>query len=188
VELHLIRHARADERGPAYPDDTLRPLVAKGEAQARALARAWERMGVRVDQLATSPWLRARQTADALRDRAGALVVTEALAQGDPARSARALARLATGSNPDAPISGGPDDGWLAARQPALASARVAAVGHEPWLSELAAWLLAGDAAALRVTFRKAAVLTLAGEPRPGGMALAAFIPMRTVKALLDGP
>jgi len=188
MELHLIRHARAAERGPAYPDDSLRPLVSKGEAQARALARAWERMGVRVDHLATSPWLRARQTAAALRDLAGELHTTEALAQGDPARSARALARLAAGLADDAPSSGGPDDGWLAAWRPALASARVAAVGHEPWLSELAAWLLAGDAAALRITFRKAAVLTLAGEPRPGGMALEAFVPMRTVKALLEGP
>jgi len=188
VELHLIRHARAAERGADYPDDTLRPLVAKGEAQARALARAWQRMGVGVDHLVTSPWLRARQTADALRDLAGALHVSEALARGDPARSAHALARLASGSTPDAPPPGGPDDGWLAARRPALASARVAVVGHEPWLSELAAWLLAGDAAALRITFRKAAVLTLAGEPRPGGMALEAFLPMRTLKALLDGP
>ena len=188
MQLHLIRHASAAERGPAYPDDMLRPLVAKGEAQARALARAWERMGVRVDQLATSPWLRARQTAAALRDLAGTLVVTEALAQGDPARCAHALARLATGRAPDAPSSGGPDDGWVAARRPALASARVAAVGHEPWLSELAAWLLAGDAGAMRITFRKAAVLTLAGELRPGGMALEAFVPMRTLKALLEGP
>lgn len=188
MRLHLIRHASAAERGPAYPDDTQRPLVAKGEAQARALAQAWERMGERVDHLATSPWLRARQTAAALRDSAGATHVVEDLARGDPARSARVLARLAVGLPPDASPSGGPDEGWVAARRQALASARVAAVGHEPWLSELAAWLLTGDADGLRVTFRKAAVLTLTGEPRPGGMALEAFIPMRASKALRGGP
>ena len=165
VELHLVRHARAAERGPAYPDDALRPLVAKGEAQARALALAWARMDVSVDLIATSPWLRAHATAQALAGRAGSLRVLDALAQGDPAVCARALREL---------TDAGP--------------ATIAAVGHEPWLSALASWLLTGDTRTMRIRFRKAATLTLTGELRAGGMVVEALVPARVVQALLRSP
>lgn len=182
VELHLVRHARAAERGPAYPDDDLRPLVEKGEAQASALARAWERLGVDVDVLATSPWARARSTADALRGRARSLHVLDALAQGDPASCARALADLASRAVPDAG-EGATTGGAAADAGPVTLT--LAAVGHEPWLGALASWLLAGDPWTVRMRFRKAAVLTLTGELRPAGMALEGLLSARVVKALL---
>ncbi len=182
MELYLIRHARAAERGAHYPDDSVRPLVAKGEAQARLLRATFERLGVRFERLTSSPWRRALQTAEPLRVLAGGeLVLLDALAQGDPNETALALRKLlAEGRSLRAP-GRGPGNG--ASDGPA-AGGRIAAVGHEPWLSMLAAWLLSGRASGLAITFRKASVLVLEGEPRAGGMALTAFLPMRTVKAL----
>ena len=187
MELYLIRHAQAAERGARYPDDTLRPLVAKGEAQAVLLTEALTRQGVHFTRLASSPWLRARETAEPLRVLAGGeLVLLDALAQGDPTETATALRALAAESRSSAALqrasgrsgtSGNPTDDLIKGM-------RLAAVGHEPWLSMLASWLLSGRSHGLAVTFRKAAVMTLAGEPRAGGMSLLSFLPMRVVKAL----
>ena len=186
MELYLIRHAQAAERGARYPDDTLRPLVAKGEAQAVLVTEALTRQGVYFTRLASSPWLRARQTAEPLRVLAGGeLVLLDALAQGDPTETAAALRALAAESRSSVALqrasgrsaSGGPGP-------ERFEGMRLAAVGHEPWLSMLASWLLSGRSHGLAVTFRKAAVMTLAGEPRAGGMSLLSFLPMRVVKAL----
>jgi phosphohistidine phosphatase len=167
MELHLIRHAAAAERGPDYPDDTQRPLITKGERQARELAESLARGGVRVDLLASSPWLRAWQTASALAPlvRGGEPLALPELAQGDPARTAAAL---------------------LAAAADAGASedACIAAVGHEPWLSCLAAHLLGADEVAPAIAFRKAAVMTLSGELHEGGMRIEALVPMRLRRRL----
>lgn len=167
MELHLIRHADAAERGPAYPDDTQRPLTSKGERQAHALAEAYAQQRSRVDLLLSSPWLRAWQTANALvacSARRAPLALPE-LAQGDAALTCAALA-----------------DAARAAGAPAVRT--IAAVGHEPWLSRLAAYLLGAPDAAQAIVFRKAAVMTLSGELRRGGMRLEAFVPMRLRRRL----
>ena len=166
MELHLIRHAAAAERGPDYPDDSQRPLIAKGERQARELAEGLAQQRLLLDMLLSSPWLRAWQTAAALAplSRGGALALPE-LAQGDPARTTAALV--------DALAVAGAGDG-----------ACIAAVGHEPWLSQLAAHLTGADAIAGAFVFRKAAVMTLAGELRAGGMRIEALVPMRLRRRL----
>lgn len=175
TELLLIRHAAAAERGPAFPDDTQRPLVAKGERQARVLAAALARQGVRLDLLASSPWLRAWQTATALATLcadARALALPE-LAQGDPGRTTLALVEAAAVHG----AGGVTSDGAAAG-----AHERLAAVGHEPWLSRLAEYLLGIDAGGGAFVFRKAAVMTLSGELQRGGMRLEALVPVRVWK------
>jgi phosphohistidine phosphatase len=69
-EIYLVRHAIAEERGDAYPDDSLRPLTAKGTARFRKIAKRLVELDVSVDVIVSSPFVRARQTADIL---AGAL-------------------------------------------------------------------------------------------------------------------
>src|SRR5204863_7829558 len=64
VEIYLIRHAIAEERGEKWPDDTKRPLSADGIARMRKAAKGLLRLGVRLDVLHTSPPVRTRQTAD----------------------------------------------------------------------------------------------------------------------------
>lgn len=182
MELYLIRHAQAAERGARYPDDTLRPLVAKGEAQAVLVTEALTRQGVYFTRLASSPWLRARQTAEPLRVLAGGeLVLLDALAQGDPTETVTAFEALLAESRSAVPKTRDADSAGRSS------GPCIAAVGHEPWMSMLASWLLCGRAHAMAVTFRKAAVMTLEGELRGGAMALTGFVPMRVVKALRDG-
>jgi phosphohistidine phosphatase len=64
LELYLIRHGVAAERGPDYPDDSKRPLTSKGVAALRREAKALNSLGVTFDLIITSPLTRTRQTAD----------------------------------------------------------------------------------------------------------------------------
>src|SRR4029079_18690215 len=66
IELYLIRHGLAEERGEAWPDDAKRPLTQEGMARLRKSARGLARLGVAFDTILTSPLVRTRQTADAV--------------------------------------------------------------------------------------------------------------------------
>jgi phosphohistidine phosphatase len=163
LSLYLIRHAQAGEQGPDYPDDRLRPLVRKGVRQAAALQRFLVAQGVGFDQLCSSPLLRAAQTAEPLIPLVAQKRVhyLDSLAAADyPQLLTDLRERLA------------PKD-----RTAAL-------VGHEPFLGELAAWLLTGDPQGLRVRVRKASVTVLEGELGPGMMTLDSLIPARAYQAL----
>lgn len=59
----------------------------------------------------------------------------------------------------------------------------VGVVGHEPWLSELLAWLVVGDPTlGERFELKKGAVAHLDGEPRPGQMRLRALLTPRALR------
>jgi phosphohistidine phosphatase len=67
VDVFLIRHADAvplGERG--ITNDEERPLTDKGEEQAVAVGKLFQKKGIVLDRLYTSPLLRARQTAEAM--------------------------------------------------------------------------------------------------------------------------
>jgi phosphohistidine phosphatase SixA len=66
MTLYLIRHAQAHERGPDYPDDSKRPLVDKGTKQVKSLVKALKALDITMDQLFSSPYTRAAQTAEPL--------------------------------------------------------------------------------------------------------------------------
>ncbi len=156
----LVRHATATDRAPDGGPDAERPLVAKGEAQARRLAQALEAWGLRPDRVLASPWRRAAETAQLLSGEPSVpLVLVGALAApGAAAQSAAVAAALA------------PTDRV------------VVVVGHEPWTSELAAWWLTGRDDGLRIAYRKAAALVATGRPGPGGLMLEAFVPARLLR------
>jgi len=124
MRLYLIRHAEAAPLGEhGTTDDEERPLTEKGRAQCGPLAMALRRLGVELSRLLTSPLLRARQTAEALRSSWGEIapeiVECRHLAPGGKKR--KILDRLRE-QHADA----------------------VGLVGHNPDLSVLAAWLV-GD-------------------------------------------
>lgn len=120
-EIYLVRHAIAEERGDAWPDDTKRPLTRDGAERMKRITRGLRAIDMRVDVILTSPLVRAVQTAEILSDGLEAhpgVLRVQALAPGNsPARVAGALA---------------------AHRK----SRAIAVVGHEPGLGELAAWLI----------------------------------------------
>ncbi|HEY3886297.1 MAG TPA: phosphohistidine phosphatase SixA [Vicinamibacterales bacterium] len=120
LELFLIRHGLAGERGREYPDDAKRPLTPAGVAKLRKEARALEDIGVVFDEIICSPLVRARQTADVFAEMKNkpAVVQSDALApSGTPAAVIQELMKH-------------------------LRKGKLALVGHEPNLGELAAHLL----------------------------------------------
>jgi phosphohistidine phosphatase len=150
-QLYLVRHAIAEERDPLrWPDDRLRPLTAKGMRRFEAAARGLRRLVPTVDVLLTSPLVRARQTAE--------ILVAEA--QWPPPETMDALA-------PETPVGE-----TISALASFSTARRVAAVGHEPHLSELATALLGGEPTSPFLVFRKGGVacvqFDVGANPRGG--------------------
>jgi phosphohistidine phosphatase len=133
-ELYLVRHGIAAERGDDWPDDTKRPLTTTGVSRFREVVDGLVWFGVGLDEIYSSPLVRARQTADLL----------SAGMDGKP--PVRTLDELAPGHEPSRPLV------ELARR---VKRRRVALVGHQPDLGELAAALLGTPRA---LPFRKGGV------------------------------
>lgn len=121
TELYIVRHAIAAERGSEWPDDTKRPLTERGINRFKEVVKGLRRLDITVDEVFTSPLVRARQTAEILAsglEGKAPVKVLDALAPGHTAASVMTqLARVAK-------------------------RRRVALVGHEPELGELAAHLI----------------------------------------------
>ncbi|MBF0571221.1 MAG: phosphohistidine phosphatase SixA [Candidatus Omnitrophica bacterium] len=65
MELYFLRHAIAEERGdPRYKDDGLRPLTAQGKRKMHRAALGIQALGLTFDAVISSPYLRAKQTAE----------------------------------------------------------------------------------------------------------------------------
>jgi phosphohistidine phosphatase len=134
LELYLVRHGIAAERGPEYPDDSKRPLTGKGISALRKEAKALDALGVSFDLIISSPLTRTRQTADVLAEYLGgkaAVVLSDALAPaGTPAAVIQEI-----GKHPR--------------------KTRVALVGHEPNIGELAGRLIGARSP---IQFKKGAI------------------------------
>ena len=145
MRLSLIRHAQAAEVA-AFADDALRPLTAQGQERFRAQVARLSKAHWSCGQLWSSPWLRAFQTAQLLQPLCAV-----------PMQSVPGLAME-------------PGEFLLELLQ---AERELAAVGHQPWLSQLAAWLVLGSMdEASQLPLEPGDVLVLQGEVRPGGMLL----------------
>ncbi len=166
VELYLVRHAVAADRGPEFPDDDLRPLTAEGDERWRRAVAGLREFGVRLDVVLSSPLVRAVQTAErlstGLRPHPRMLVV-DALAPGGTTADIVAAVAAAAGAGRGA--------------------SRLALVGHEPDLGELAATLIGARRA---LEFKKGGVcridLTRAAPTGPG--VLRWFLPPRVLRGL----
>jgi phosphohistidine phosphatase len=65
MEIFLLRHGLAVERGtPGFKDDSTRPLLPKGKKQLKKTARAMREMDLEFDLILSSPYLRAKETAE----------------------------------------------------------------------------------------------------------------------------
>src|SRR5688500_3661141 len=99
LELYLIRHGIAAERGEEYPDDSKRPLTSSGMSRLREEAKGLNELEVGFNVIITSPLVRTKQTAEII---AGTLkekpqiVTSDSLAPaGTPAAVVQELARHA---------------------------------------------------------------------------------------------
>lgn len=163
MRLYLIRHAHAGQRDPDDPDDALRPLSRKGRRQAQTLARACALLELRFDRLFSSPLIRARETAQAL----------SAYTKGERLEFLEELA----------------DDAYtdlVEKLEETLhpGDATIGLVGHEPFLSELASFLLTGQPGLCGLNFRKGMLVELAGPLSPGRLELKSALTSSQLKRL----
>ena len=126
MELYLLRHAIAVERGTAgHEVDSTRPLTPDGARKMQRIAAGMAKLGLKLDVILTSPYLRARQTAEIVGSvfrMPHSIQINEWLSPGgDQARFMDELAERYAGRK-----------GLLL-------------VGHEPDLSELASTLICGS-------------------------------------------
>ena len=163
IELYLIRHAIAAERGPNYPDDKERPLTSEGIARFKEAVDGLKDLDVSVDLILTSPVVRATHTADLLVSGLGSKPRTERI---------------------DALAPGG--------RLPAILEAigkyarryrRIALIGHQPGLGEIAAKLLQARG---EIEFKKGAVccIELDGAMPTGPGVLRWLLPPRALRKI----
>ncbi len=128
MNLYIVRHAIAEQRqeSASEEDDSQRPLTDAGRKKFRKVARGLRDLGVGIDMILTSPYVRAADTAAILRKKfklgKEQLDVMQEIAPGGDA------ARLV---------------GEISQKYGTLEG--VAVVGHEPGLSRLISTLLSGD-------------------------------------------
>jgi phosphohistidine phosphatase len=162
LELYLVRHGIAAERGDDYPDDSKRPLTSGGIKRLQQEAKALNALEVAFDHIITSPLLRTKQTAEVL---AGCLTLKPAVTMSDS---------LAPAGTPAAVFQ------ELAKH---MRKPRIALVGHEPNMGELAARLIG---ARVPLEFKKGGICRIDFEvfPPKGIGHLRWFLPPRILRAL----
>jgi phosphohistidine phosphatase len=157
VKLYILRHGIAVEPGtPGCENDSERPLIPKGECRLRSAAAAMKKMELSFDLIFSSPFTRAKQTAEIV---ASELKLKKRIAFFDglvPGGNAKALIHAVNELKP-APES-------------------ILLVGHEPYLSRLISLLLSGNTDAA-IEMKKGGLCKLeAGELRPGQCARLAWL------------
>jgi phosphohistidine phosphatase len=162
LELYLIRHGIAAERGEEYPDDSKRPLTSAGISRLSKEARALDTLGVAFDLILTSPLVRARQTAD---------VFAESMKSKPPIATTDSLAPAGAPANVIQELG------------KHMRKARIALVGHEPNMGELAARLIGARKA---LEFKKGAICRIDFEvfPPKGVGTLRWFVTPRMLRRL----
>ncbi len=137
MKLYLVRHAIATPRTyPPIGPDADRPLTGKGRRRMALHAQALVVLGEHIDLVVTSPYVRARETAEILAD----------------AFRVKPPIELDNGMAP-----GGNYMKMLHALAQRCAGQAVALVGHEPDMSEMAETLL-GRSSDIDIEFKKGAV------------------------------
>jgi len=140
--LTILRHGKAVEREAWHGDDCDRPLTREGLSQSRAALRALSEV-VKAEEVWTSPWKRARQTAE-LAAELWDLPLTEC--------------PWLAGESTEIPDWG----------RNLRGTSEVVLVGHEPDLGRFIGLMLGGRPMPLK----KAGIAILEGMPRPGQMEL----------------
>jgi phosphohistidine phosphatase len=151
VDVWILRHAAAEDGAPSGRDAD-RALTGEGETRARAVARGLAALEPGIEEIWTSPYRRARETAAA---------AARELDAGEP----RPTRSLEPGRDPDEVL-----DALRAGGAEA-----VLLVGHEPHLGALLGRLLAGRPA-LTLPLKKSGAARVAWDRRGAGE-LKAFLP-----------
>ncbi len=147
MQLLIVRHAIAEDRdqhAASGQDDALRPLTREGRMKMKQAAEGLRELVKTLDVLATSPLVRAVQTAE---------IIAAVFGKPKPVH----VPALAPGQPPEETAA------WLRGlHDPGTA----AVVGHEPDLGILVGWLVAGTASSV-IDLKKGAACLLDVHGRP---------------------
>ncbi|HEY0457400.1 MAG TPA: phosphohistidine phosphatase SixA [Verrucomicrobiae bacterium] len=135
MNLFILRHAEAEEKGPAWAaKEEERPLTRSGAKKFRAAVTGMDAMGLSFDVVLSSPFTRARQTAE---------IVMRVL------KIARRIVYTSHLEPEQAPAKVIEE-----IRHAHMDHENVLLVGHEPYLTNLVSLLVSG-ADGLRLEFKK---------------------------------
>ncbi len=144
MNIYIMRHGIAEDReGGKYANDALRPLTPKGKRKVLQIAKGLRAFDVAFDLILSSPYARAKQTAEIVADvydARDALFFSEALA-----------------------VTGNPAELIEEIRVCYKDKENILFVGHEPYLSQLISMLLSGSAN-VSVTMKKGGVCALEAD------------------------
>jgi phosphohistidine phosphatase len=142
MNLYIIRHAIAvDEGSPEYEEDSQRPLTDKGKKKMRQIAKGLRALGVDLDMVISSPYVRAKETAEILAD----------------------VFKMKDVTFSDNLIPMGDPDLLIAEMNEKYSVNSIALVGHEPFLSALIG-LLVSENAGIDMTLKKGGVCRLSAD------------------------
>ena len=158
MDLWLLRHAAAEDVSASGRDED-RALTPQGAARAAAVSRGLALLAPTIEVVLSSPYRRARETAEAAARALGVEGVIESSAL-EPGRTASEVLRQ---------LSAAP---W----------SRVLLVGHEPLLGSVVGLVTFGDESR-GVPLRKAALARMTWNPGGDGR-LEALIPAKVLVAL----
>ncbi len=168
MRLLVVRHAIAEERAEfarRNKDDAARPLTPEGRQKMARAAQGLREIVPELDVLAASPYQRAVQTAEIIAGAYGDLRIVRA-------------PELAPGAGLDRVLD------WLSGQS---ARGTIAAVGHEPDLSQLVCALLAGvNGPFLELRKGAACLLDFPGKVGKGAATLDWFLGPKHLRRLAD--
>jgi|SRR5215207_2862691 phosphohistidine phosphatase len=143
MNLYIVRHAIAvDEGTPGYESDSERPLTDKGRKKMRQIAKGLRNVGVEFDLILSSPYVRARETAEILAD---IFKMKKKIVYSD---------NLIPSGNPELLVGEIKEE---------YSVDSIAMVGHEPHLSTLVG-LLTAERAKIDITLKKGGVCYLTAD------------------------
>jgi phosphohistidine phosphatase len=143
MNLYIIRHAIAVDEGISeYESDSERPLTDKGRKKMRQIAKGLRSLGVEFDLILSSPYVRARETAEILAE---VFKMKKKIDFSD---------NLIPMGNPELLITEVNEK---------FSVESMAVVGHEPHLSALVS-LLVGENGKLDVTLKKGGACYLSAD------------------------
>ena len=146
--IYIVRHAWAYEHGdPRWPDDSQRPLEAEGAERFARVVQALAPRGFEPGVIATSPYVRCRQTADLMAVHAAK---SPPVVEFDALKPGSDFEALAAWSNQQKTVES------------------LAWVGHAPDVNWLAATLVGDGAAAIRFAKGAVAAIRVHGEVGAG--------------------
>jgi phosphohistidine phosphatase len=142
MNIYVIRHAIAVDEATADYEDSDRPLTDKGRKKMRQIAKSLRNLGVEFDLILSSPYVRARETAEILGD---VFKMRDRIAFSDNLIPLQKPELLISEINEKHSVDS------------------LALVGHEPHLSSLIG-LLVSECSKIEITLKKGGVCYLSAD------------------------